>query len=219
MPMVTKKKQHKIRDPDEMKRRLISAIGEILEQTGHTGLRVNAIARHLGHDKNLVRYYFDSLANLKKAYIMEKDYWPPFFERFQLDKPPNKENVKQLFIDLMRENYVFFKDNGEMQKIILWQISEENPLLRSISDARELEGDKLLRLTDPYLKGTGINFRAVIALLLGGIYYIVLHAGTNGSKVCGLDIKNEHESDSLWKTIGQVIEWAFEAAEQAGGLL
>ncbi len=94
-----------------MKRRLINAIGEILEQTGYTGLRVNAIARHLGRDKNLVRYYFDSLANLKKAYIMEKDYWPPFFERFQLDQPPEREKVKQLFIDLMRENYLFFKGN------------------------------------------------------------------------------------------------------------
>jgi len=47
----------------------------------------------------------------------------------------------------------------------------------------------------------------------------VLHAGTNGSKVCGLDIKNEQESESLWRTIGQVIEWAFDAAEQASGLL
>lgn len=210
--MVTKKKQHKIRDPDQTRKRLIEAVGEILEETGYTGLKVNAIARHLGRDKNLVRYYFDSLANLKKAYILEKDYWPPFFERFQLDKPPDRENVKTLFTELMQENYLFFKDNREMQRIIHWQISESNQLLRAISDSREENGDRLLALTDEYFKGTDINFRDVIALLLGGIYYIVLHAGTNGSRVSGIDINNEAESESLWKTIGQVIEWAFQAA-------
>lgn len=217
--MVTKKKRHKIRDPDQTKRKLIDAIGEILQTTGYTGLRVNAIAKHLGRDKKLIRYYFDSLANLKKVYIKEKDYWPPFFERFQLDKPPDRESVKQLFEELMRENFIFFKNNREMQKIILWQISEENPLLRSISDARELEGDKLLALTDPYFKGTNIRFRNIIALLLGGIYYTVLHAGTNGSKICGVDLNDPAESDSFWQTIGVVIDWAFDAAEKAGGSL
>ncbi len=211
--MVTKKKRHKIRDPDQMRRNLIIAIGEILEQKGHSGLRVNAIARHLGRDKNLIRYYFHSLNNLKKTYIKEKDYWPLFFEQYQLDKPADKDGIKRLFIKLLRENYLFFKKDKEMQKIILWQISEDNPLLRSISDAREEGGEKLLRLTDPFFKNTKINFRSIVALLLGGIYYIVLHSGTNGSKVSGLDINNELDSKSLYETIGQIILWAFKAAE------
>ncbi|WP_426582639.1 TetR/AcrR family transcriptional regulator [Mucilaginibacter sp. R-33] len=212
--MATKKKRHKIRDPDQTKRRLIDAIGEILQNTGYTGLRVNAIARYLGRDKNLVRYYFDSLANLQKAYIMEKDYWPPFFERFQLGKDADKDRVKTLFMELMQENYRFFNANKEMQKIILWQISEENPLMRSISEAREREGDKLLGLTEPFFRNSGISFKAVIALLLGGIYYIVLHANTNRSKVCGIDINLEKDSEALKATIAQVISWAFAAAEK-----
>jgi AcrR family transcriptional regulator len=212
--MVTRKKQHKVRDADQTKRRLIDAIGEILKTTGHTGLKVNAIARHLGRDKNLVRYYFDSLANLQKAYIREKDYWPPFFERFQLEAGADREQVERLFTELMQENFRFFETNPEMQKIILWQISEENPLMRSISEAREREGDKLLALTDPAFRGTDINFKAVVALLLGGIYYIVLHAHTNKSKVCGIDINVEKDNEALWQTIGQIISWAFSAAEK-----
>ncbi|MEO3402821.1 TetR/AcrR family transcriptional regulator [Mucilaginibacter sp. CAU 1740] len=217
--MATKKKRHKIRDPDETRRRLIEAVGAILEESGYTDIKVNAIARHLGRDKNLIRYYFDSLANLKKAYIHEKDYWPPFFERFRQDEPPDREQVKTLFTELMQENYMFFKDNPEMQRIIRWQISESNPLLRAISDTREANGDRLLELTDRYFRDTGINFRDVIALLLGGVYYIVLHARTNGSRVCGIDINNEEESRSLWKTIGVIVNWAFEAAAAAGNIL
>lgn len=211
--MATKRKRHKIRDPDQTRRRLIEAIGEILQNTGYTGLRVNAIARYLGRDKNLVRYYFDSLVNLQKAYIMEKDYWPPFFERFQPGKGAGREEIKTLFMELMQENYRFFNANREMQKIILWQISEENPLMRSISEAREREGEKLLGLAEPFFRNSGVNFKAVIALLLGGIYYIVLHANTNKSNVCGIDINLEKDSETLKVTIAQIITWAFAATE------
>jgi AcrR family transcriptional regulator len=209
---MTRKKQHKVRDPDRMRHRLIEAIGEILEKQGFTGVRVNNIARHLDRDKNLVRYYFGNIQNLKKAFIMEKDYWPPFFERFKLDELSSRAEIKQLFIELMRENYEFFKGHKEMQKIIQWQINEDLPLLRNISDSRELEGEKLLMRADKFFKDTGVSFRSVICLLLGGIYYVVLHATTNGSKVCSVDITLPEDSDTLWRTIGQIIEWAFDAA-------
>jgi hypothetical protein len=150
---------------------------------------------------------------LEKAYIAEKDYWPPFFERFKLEEGADEKTVRQLFTELMQENYHFFKNNKEMQMIIHWQISEENPLMRSISEAREREGDKLLKLTDPLFRDTDVDFKAVIALLLGGIYYIVLHANTNKSKVCGIDINLEKDSEALKRTIGQIIGWAFKATE------
>lgn len=213
---MTKKKEHKIRDPERMRRRLIDAIGEILEKQGFTGVRVNNIARHLDRDKNLVRYYFGNIQNLKRAFIMEKDYWPLFFERFRLDDLSSRAEVKQLFIELMRENYRFFKDHKEMQKIIQWQINEDLPLLRKISDSRELEGEKLLMRTDQFFRDSDVNFRSVICLLLGGIYYVVLHATTNGSKVCSVDINVPEESETLWRTIGQIIEWAFDAAQAVG---
>ncbi|MBB5396670.1 TetR/AcrR family transcriptional regulator [Mucilaginibacter sp. AK015] len=216
---MTRKKEHKIRDPDKMRRRLIDAIGEILEKQGFTGVRVNNIARHLDRDKNLVRYYFGNIQNLKKAFIMEKDYWPPFFERFKLNELSGRVEIRQLFVELMRENYRFFKNHKEMQKIIQWQINENLSLLRHISDSRELEGEKLLVRTDKFFEGTGVSFRSVVCLLLGGIYYVVLHATTNGSKVASVDITVDEEHEALWRTIGQIIDWAFEAAEKAGGLV
>lgn len=212
---MTKKKRYKIRDPDRMRRALIDAIGEILEKQGFTGLGVNNIARHLDRDKNLVRYYFGNVQNLKKAFIMEKDYWPPFFERFRLQGEVTRDDVHKLFVELMRENYAFFKGNKEMQNIIKWQITENLPLLRSISDNREEEGEKLLLLTDRFFAGTSVSFRSVICLLLGGIYYVVMHSGTNGSKVASVNIDDPEESEALWQTIGQIINWAFDAAEKA----
>lgn len=212
--MVTKRKTVKVKDGEETQRALIAAVGEALRDEGFQGLKTNKIAKRIGKDKNVVRYHFESMEGLEKAYIREKDHWLPFFERFQLGDAPKKEHVEILFRELMQANFTSFLTSSEMQQIILWQISESNPLLRHISDEREREGAKLLEQTDPYFKGSPVNFRAVISLLLGGIYYIVLHAKTNQSTVSGMDANQESDQQELLKTIGQVLDWAWLAAKK-----
>jgi len=215
--MATPKKTIKVRDREQTRRDLLNAVGEILRTCGYTGLRVNKIARHIGKDKSAIRHHFGRLVDLEKAYIREKDYWPPFFEQFQLPDSPSKKEVKDMFTRLMQQNLLSFWDNPEMQQIILWQISEENPLMRSISEARERNGAMLLSKAGPFFAGSGPNFKAVIALLLGGIYYMVLHAEKNKSTVCGLDLNLEGDRQTVIKTIGEIIGWAFEAGSGESG--
>jgi hypothetical protein len=120
--------------------------------------------------------------------------------------------VQHLFTELMQENFRYFRNNVEMQKIILWQISEHTPLMRRISEEREAEGAKLLNTAETFFTGSGISFKAVEALLLGGIYYVVMHAENNKSTVCGIDANLERDRTMLLETIGQVIGWAWEKA-------
>ena len=213
--MATPRKKYKLRDGERTRRELLQAVGELLLAQGYTGLKVNKVARHTGKDKSAIRHHFGSLNELVKAYIREKDHWPPFFERFRTEDFAGKDGVQKLFTELMQENFRSFLGNPEMQKLILWQISEENPLMRSISEARESQGAELLALASPYFVPAGISFKAVTGLLLGGIYYFVLHAGANKSTVCGIDVNLESDRVIVLKTIGQIIEWAFAATESA----
>jgi AcrR family transcriptional regulator len=208
--MATPKRRHKIRDADATKRKLLDAIGELLCQYGYAGLKVNKVARHIGKDKSVIRH-FGKLVDLEKAYIREKDYWHPFFERFQLGNNPSGAEVKSVFLELMQENLKFFSATPEMQKIILWQISEENALMRTMSDAREKAAAPLLVQAENFTRASGLSFKAIIALLLGGSYYLVLHANSNKSTVCGIDVNNERDFALVMKTIGEVLEWAFSA--------
>jgi len=212
--MVTKKKLIKVRDGEQTQKELLDAVGAILGEQGFRGLKTGAIAKHIGKDKNLIRYYFENLEGLEKAYIAEKDYWPPFFERFQISAGSPKEEIERMFTELMQENFRFFFSNPEMQQIILWQISEANPLLTRISEQREMEGAKLLKLTDPFFEGTGISFRTILALLLGGIYYVVLHGRYNKSTVSGIDVNKPEDREALLTTVSQVLGWAWRVAEK-----
>jgi AcrR family transcriptional regulator len=210
--MVTKRKSVKVRDSEQTRNELIGAVGAILTESGFRALTSTNIARKAGRHWSLVSYYFEDIDALKKAYINDKDYWPPFFERFKISANPGKKELQALFTSLMQENFRFFWANPQMRQIILWQISEDNILLKGISDAREAEGEKLLALTDVYFKDSGINVRALMALVLGGIYYVILHAKTNKSTVAGIDANKGDDQQQILNTISQVISWAWQAA-------
>ncbi|MNY36899.1 hypothetical protein D3C86_1714190 [compost metagenome] len=140
------------------------------------------------------------------AYIKRRDYWNPVFERFLLPETATDDDVLQMFTELMLTNFEFFAGDKEMQHVILWQISEVNPLMQSVSEKRERGGAVLLAYTDRHFEDSDIGFREIIALLLGGIYYLVLHARFNKSTVCGIDINNEKDRKKVLKAIRYLIE-------------
>jgi AcrR family transcriptional regulator len=212
--MATPKKVNKIRDSEATKKKLVDSVAEIVRSEGFHLLGVNKIARLAEKDKGVIRYHFGGLNNLLRTYIKQKDYWPPFFERYKIDGSADQGEIKDMFTALMQENLKQFYADKEMQKIILWQITEGNPVLRQISEEREDEGQKLFDLTNPTFLKSGVSIKSVMALLLGGSYFAVLQAHSIKTRVCGVDVNWEKDLETLGKTIGQIISWAWERANE-----
>ena len=202
------------RNEADKRARLIRAVGETLREEGHRGLGLNRIALRAGVSKPMVYRYFGGLNGLLKAYIESQDSWLPYFEKLNLPARPRTEELKQCFIRLLQDQFRFFYANQEMQKLILWQISGYEALMRGACEAREREGARLLRLTDAHFRGSGISLKAVLALLVGGIYLNVLHAKAGAGTIAGLDINDEKDFKTMLDAIAQIIEWAFDAAEK-----
>jgi len=202
------------RDRDESMKRFVEAVGEILKEKGYAGLGVNKIALQAGMNKKLIYRYFGSLNQLLKVYISGKDYWQPLLRELNEASDGRGQDILPLFTQLFQELFRFFRSEQEMQQFILWQMSEPNPLMRGISEEREREGARLLALTDGHFRDSGVNIRAVMALLLGGIYYVLLHAEHNKSTVAGVDMNLEKDREEMLRTIGQVLGWAWAAADK-----
>ncbi|MGK6353180.1 TetR/AcrR family transcriptional regulator [Parapedobacter sp. DT-150] len=213
--MATPRKKYKVRDRDATMRALKDAVGDILRETGFHGLRTTAIARRVGRDKNIIRYHFGGLGQLLSEYVREKDYWPPFFERFRPTEPVSAREVEAAFIELMQENFRHFNGDREMQKVILWQASEHHPVMRSASARREAEGRQLIGLTDQWFMGTDVHFGAVLAIVLGGTYFPILQGSAGNGPVCGMDTGQCRDRDIIERTIGQIIQWAWRAAAES----
>ncbi|WEK20421.1 MAG: TetR/AcrR family transcriptional regulator [Candidatus Pedobacter colombiensis] len=209
-----KPRLYKSRDPEAVKQALLDAVGAILKENGHQGLGVNRVSLRAHINKGLIYWYYTSYNHLVKTYIKGKDFWRPIFEKFQLREPPKEEELPGYITAIFQEQFQCFFGDKEMQKLILWQVSEPNPLLKEVSDERELEGAKIMALTDPHFKDSEIDFRSVVGLVLGGIYNMVWHASNNKSTVIGIDINNERDREKFRKAIGHVITAVWKLAEK-----
>lgn len=213
-PMDVKKKRgpNRTRNPEVTRQMLIDAVGDILKEDGWRGLGVNKIALRAGVDKKMIYWYFSSYNNLLKTYIKSKDFWMPVFEKFQSDGAELGQELPDFIRSIFMELFNVFYTEPEMQTFIHWQISDSRPVLREISEEREFQGAKIAEMTDPHFKDSGFNFRAVLALILGGVYYVVWHAKMNKTSVCGIDINIERDRLDLIRSIGQIIDLVWDAA-------
>jgi AcrR family transcriptional regulator len=204
-----------MKDKDQTKQKIINAVGEIFKKEGHKALYIARIARQAGVDRSLIYQYFGKdVKKLIEAYIMQKDYWLKFFKKIneQVSKS-NYENGKDLVIDVLLKQWQYFSSDLEMQHLILWELSGDSDLMRSIHNTRELMGESILELADQRFKDTIVKFRPIAVLLLGGIYYANIHTLYNGKIMCGFDIKALQGQIDMMKAIQQIIEWAYEHAE------
>ena len=210
--MTKSRGRYKPRDKDETMAMLLKAVGDILREEGYQGLGVNKVAARAGVHKKNIYNYFGTYNELLKAYIKSKDFWTPVFEKFQLSDSPVGDELQDFIICIFQEQFKYFFSEPEMQAFIHWQVSESNSVLRQVSEEREFEGAKIAALAVPHFKGSGYSLRATLALILGGIHYVVWHADKNKSVVCGLDINIEEHREELIETISDIIALMWEAA-------
>jgi len=200
------------RNAEDKKARLIGAVGELLTENGYQGLGVNKVAARAGVSKPMVYEYFGSLNGLLKAYIAQTDPWLPYFESLALPENPTMEELKDCFIKMLQDQFRYFHQEKEMQKLVHWQISETNALMRSASLMREREGLRLLALTEQHFKDSGVSLKAVLAFLVGGVYFNVLNDSAGAGTVAGIDLRNQRDFDQMLETIARIVGWAFESA-------
>lgn len=215
-----KKRPAKRRSPieknkEQTKRRFLDAVGRIVQKEGFGGLKVNKIAREAKADKQLIYRYFDTPKELVLAHIQEKDYWMAYADEMtKTAKEHAGGGMKNLIISILTNQYEFFLNDDEMQKLILYQITEKNPLMDGVSQARDDQAKELLQLATDELKGTGLEFRGISALIVAGIYHLVFHSKSAGGTFCGIDLNTADGHATIQTSIRQMIGLVFKEKER-----
>lgn len=202
-----------MKDKENTKLKLVQAVGKIIKEEGFSNLRISRIAKIAEVDRKLIYRYFGSLNYLVEAYILENDYWMVFRDKMkQMLTSKEFSGSEDLIIEVLQNQFKFFSSQKEMQRLILWELSVKSPLMRSIHNTRESMGQEFLELTDKHFEGGKVNFRAVAALLVGGIYYTILHTINNGGSFAGIDLTTDAGKENILKAIGQIVDWAYKEA-------
>ncbi|MBK1896284.1 TetR/AcrR family transcriptional regulator [Chryseobacterium paridis] len=200
--------QGPIRDKEKTKQKLLAAVGKILRVKGYAGLKVSKIAAVAGFDKKLIYEYFGSTDKLIDEYIKSQDYWSKFSPNIEEEVQVGKG--KEVLTQGILMQFESLKKNKELQKIILWELSESKPILKNILKQREEVGANLFEhVTDPYFGEDATSFRALLALIVAGVYYLNLFPAYNGTDFCGLDMRTAEGRSEVEKVIVELIDDAY----------
>ncbi len=187
--MTKKRYQGPSNDKERSTQKLIEAVGTIIKTKGYTGLTATNIANAAGLSRRLITLYFGTVDNLIEIYVRGKDYWlAASGDAVKMISINKGENTRQILESVLQNQLDYFFNEEEMQKIVLWQISQTTRIMKEVSEERELISKHFFELSDKELKGKDIDLRAVSALLVAGIYYLVLHAKSTDTLFCEIDL-------------------------------
>lgn len=207
--MAKKIYQGEINDKERSKQKLINAVGKVLEFRGYSGLTVTNISKAAGLSRRLITTYFDSVDDLIETYVRNKDYWTEASGNVNKIIEQNQgKNTKEVIDYLLQNQLDYFYNSKEMQKLILWEISEKTKIMYEVCDDRERLGSKVFELADEEFKDNDIDIRAISALLVAGIYYMVLHAKSTNTLFCGIDINEADGMNRIKNAISLILKRA-----------
>jgi len=200
-----------IYNKERTKSKLIKAVGQILAKEGYQNIRVNKVAEKAGVAKKAIYVYFGGLDGLIKEYLKQVDFWQMEKQKLETnEKKALPEITKDFMLDLLKKDFQYFFDSREMQKIVLWGISEKNKTIRALIDEREELGERIFKKADEIFKDSLVDYRASIAILVSAIYYTVLHVKSNGSTMCGIDMSSAEGKERLFKAMERYLSFIYE---------
>ncbi|MBO9674778.1 MAG: TetR/AcrR family transcriptional regulator [Sphingobacteriaceae bacterium] len=198
-----------LRNKEKSKQKFLAAVEKILHTKGFSGLKVNDIARTAGLDKKLMYNYFGGKDELIDEYIRSQDFWSNVKDESEGTAVNDGGKTFARAMLLSQFDYVF--KNKDLQKILLWGLIENRKSLKKLANDREENGELLFNsITDPYFGENAKRYRAIIALLISGIYYLDIYATTNDCTFCGLDLKSANGRAEIENALTFLLDKTYE---------
>lgn len=200
-----------LRDKARTQDRLINTVGSVLEKRGYAGLTLANVGKASGLDRKNIYNYFGNFETLIKAYIDKKEFWKVESKNKIADILETSGTINKAQItDLLQDQFVTLMEDPGLQKIIHWEMAENSELLRTVADDRERVGEELFKILEKDFVGNEAKMRSSFAMILGGIYYLTIHASSNGSTICGIDVNTEEGSQIVKETLDEMIAFVFD---------
>ncbi|MGH1517574.1 TetR/AcrR family transcriptional regulator [Chryseobacterium sp. JK1] len=202
----------RIRNKERSKKRFLEAVGKILKTKGHTALKINDIAATAGVDKKMIYTYFDGMDGLMDEYIQSQNAWEEITATKMSEINPKIDKGGIAFIEeLLISQFENMHDNREMQKMILWRLSEPRKSLIQLTSTQEENREYFFKLmVDSHFREYAQKFRSIIAVMLSGLYYLNMYASVNGSIFCGIDLNCPADREKIKKAISFLLEKSYQ---------
>lgn len=204
-----RKTENKVRrNSEEVDRDIMLATKELVEEVGYSRLTLAKIAKRASLAPNMFYKRYPDLGKLIEKSIRNYDYWFNDIIEISFEKSNPEEYYKTVMLKLAQSLY----ENKVMQQILIYELANDNPITRRTAKLRELDSNENLGEYDIFFKNTDVDIRAHTALMIAGIYYLILHK--DRSDFCGINLNTEEGRQRLYSSIAFTCNKLFSKTEK-----
>lgn len=177
------KERRKRRSTKDIEESIINAATRLIEIEGFSNLTVTGIMRQAEIEP--VQFYnrYDDLNKFIDEYVKKYDYW--FSDIVKSQK--QYSNDKALYMNILVGLFQSLSENKIMQELLKWELANNNETSQRTAQLRELHTLPLCQKFSNIFSNTDIDIVTISALIIGGIYYLILHDKL--STFSGIDLK------------------------------
>lgn len=191
MKLVRRKKRTSAQIEEDITKFALSIIAE----KGFTNVTLTEIAKAANVEPSVFYKQYETLDDCLDKLVRKYDYW------FSGIVENYKGNVytEEGYRYILEELFASFSENKMMQQLIRWELSDVNETTLRTSQLREFHTIPLSKEFGKLFQDTQVDIRAVSALVIGGIYYLILHG--NLCNFCDINVSNEEGKERIINAI------------------
>lgn len=206
-----KEKKPRIRRTNlEIDESLFKATEELVATYGFSNLSMKVIytAANIEHAVFYKRY--NDLNDFLEKFVRKYDYWLNDSMEFdpKLDALQNFQNILVSLVDCILES-------PSMQKLLIWEMSENNFITQRTAQSRDMDCNQFINYFIEEYKDSDVDYSYTCSLIIGGIYYLILHRemGT----INFIDFSKKESMEKLKGTIRIIINKLFSEPKSSEG--
>lgn len=183
---------------------MFQAAISVIEKVGFQGLTVTNLMKEAKAEPPIFYNRYKDMNDFIEKFVRNYDYW--LNDSIIIDQKSGTaiENIQDVVTNLIDP----LIGNVCMQKLIAWELNDNNFITRRTAQNRDTNSEQLILYFENEFKDCGINFNAATAILIGGIYYLVIHRemGTFNK----IDFSTNEGIDLLKTTINKILKKIFD---------
>ena len=193
----------------EINEALSAAITEIICEQGFGKPMINHVSERANVIKRVIYENYDSFDAVLKQYFAQNDFWTSLILGKLADKHPN---YKDFFTHVLKEFYEAIDGNPAFQCIVRWEIACPDDFVRKRAKERENSCSEELQKNVKFFQQIGIDVEAFYALLIAGIYYLILRKDV--STFCNINVATRAGKERIFNAIDKLADLMFAVFER-----
>lgn len=192
----------------EIDNAVMTELEKLVTQRGFGNVFVTELMSNARLEPPVFYRRYGSIDNLYDQLAQRYDFWiNNTIDTSEL----NTLGPKVFFAKTLKTLYRELCNNAVMQKLLLWEMSADNETTRRTARIRDLMNMNLVEYYDLLFKSAHINIRSIIALLISGVYYLILHR--ERAPFCKIDFDTPEGEAAFSEAVDTLVEMLFDRIE------